>query len=352
MSLWSGLAGLKLLVDSVDLVPHTLAVSPQFERHTTVIRLGGAGTHGEGEEVSYDQVDQAAFRQAAIDWPRGEFDLESFSTALDTIDLFDRRPQQQANFDYRRWAVESAALDLALRQAGKTLPEVFERCPAPVRFVASTGLGQPPSLEPIERVTRRVSGMRFKLDANSGWSQEWVDRLAAMDLVDIVDLKGAYRGTPVDTPADAALYRRVAESLPATLLEDPAWTEETAHALEPYHQRISWDAPIHGVADIEALPFQPRVLNIKPSRFGKISKLCEAYEYCDRHGIAMYGGGQFELNVGRVQIQTLAAMFHADASNDVAPVDYHQAEAHERLPATPLTPRLSRGNAGFAIEWQ
>jgi hypothetical protein len=35
----------------------------------------------------------------------------------------------------RNWAFESAALDLALRQAGLGLPEALGRSPAPVRFV-------------------------------------------------------------------------------------------------------------------------------------------------------------------------------------------------------------------------
>ena len=33
---------------------------------------------------------------------------------------------------------------------------------------------------------------------------------------------------------------------------------------------------------------------------------------------------------------------------DVAPVDYHSAAAHERLPASPLVP-LQHGDAGFSI---
>ena len=335
--MWSALAPLNVSIDTVDLVPHVLPMAA-FARHTTVVRLTGDGLHGHGEDVAYDKVDQDAFRRSTIDWPTGEFDLASYSQALDGVALFEREPQQQAYLDYRRWAVESAALDLALRQAGRSLAEVLGRSPAPVRFVASTGLGNPPSFDAVDRVRRRAPDSRFKLDANPGWSQEFLERLAAMDVVDVIDLKGAYKGTPVDTPPDAKLYRRVAETLPTAFIEDPAWTEETAAVLEPHRARITWDAPIHSVADIEALPFQPRVVNIKPSRFGKLETLGEVYEYCGRHGIGMYGGGQFELSVGRAQIQALASLFHAAASNDVAPTEYHQSERHETLPASPLAP--------------
>jgi hypothetical protein len=47
--------------------------------------------------------------------------------------------------------------------------------------------------------------------------------------------------------------------------------------------------------------------------------LFAAYDYCEAHDIGAYGGGQFELGVGRDQIQLLAALFHPATPNDVAP---------------------------------
>ena len=82
---------------------------------------------------------------------------------------------------------------------------------------------------------------------------------------------------------------------------------------------MSWDAPIHRVDDILALARPPRIINIKPVRFGSLRALCAAYDYCETHGIAMYGGGFFELGPGRGQIQYLASLFHPDAPNDVSP---------------------------------
>ena len=82
--------------------------------------------------------------------------------------------------------------------------------------------------------------------------------------------------------------------------------------------------------EIEALPFPPRWLNIKPSRFGSVSELFATYDYCVALDITMYGGGQFELSVGRGQIQTLASLFHADGPNDVAPLGYDGADRRAR----------------------
>src|SRR5581483_9251509 len=135
-----------------------------------------------------------------------------------------------------------------------------------------------------------------------------VQELAALEAVDTVDLKGAYRGTVVDQPADAELYRLVAEGFPSAWIEDPDLSSEAARrVLEPHHERITWDAIIHSVADIQALPFPPRGMNVKPSRFGSLRALFDAHDYCREHGMTVYGGGQFELGPGRGQIQCLAS---------------------------------------------
>jgi hypothetical protein len=52
-----------------------------------------------------------------------------------------------------------------------------------------------------------------------------------------------------------------------------------------------------------------------------------------------------ELGVGRGQIELLAALFHPDAPNDVAPGAYNEDDPSEPLPASPLAPRPE--TAGF-----
>jgi len=76
-------------------------------------------------------------------------------------------------------------------------------------------------------------------------------------------------------------------------------------------------------------------MNIKPSRFGPLRELFAAYEHCAAEGIAMYGGGQFELGPGRGQIQYLASLFHPAGPNDVAPVAFNVGVA-AGLPESPL----------------
>jgi hypothetical protein len=252
------------------------------------------------------------------------------------LPLFDAEPAQHAYYNYRRWGSESAALDLALRQAGTSLGDAIGRTSRPVSFVVSGGLGDPPSTERFHEWLALYPTLRFKLDANSSWTEELISELAATGAVDSIDFKGQYRGTVVDTPPDAALYTRVAEGLPSAWLEDPALTDETRPVLEPHRDRVTWDAIIHSVDDIEALPWAPKTVNVKPSRFGSVERLFAAYDYCGARGIGAYGGGQWELGIGRGHIQLLAALNHPDTPNDVAPREYN-LDPQPGLRSSPLT---------------
>ena len=144
------------------------------------------------------------------------------------------------------------------------------------------------------------------------------------------------------------LYRRVLEAFPDAWIEDPdIVTAETAAALADVHDRITWDAPIHSIDDIEALPFAPRMVNLKPSRIGGLKKLCDTYDYCAERGIGAYGGGQFELGPGRGQAQYLASLFHADTPNDLAPVGYNENEPGPGCPPA----RCRRRPAPSGFRW-
>jgi L-alanine-DL-glutamate epimerase-like enolase superfamily enzyme len=342
MSTWELLARLRVRIEEVELEGLQADVSSAFQRKSTVIHLRGAGEEGVGEDVTYDALDHEILQRHGPGFElAGEFTLESLGEHLAEQELFPRPPQREVSARYRRWAYESAALDLALRQAGSALHEVLEREPAPVRFVVSLRLGEPPSVDPVRRRLERYPGLRFKLDPTSSWDEQLIGELVATEAVDSVDFKAFYTGTVVDQPADPVLYGRVVEAFPEAWIEDPAITPETEAVLAPARERLSWDAPIHSIADIEALPYPPRMVNIKPSRLGGLQNLLEAYDYCAERGIGNYGGGQFELGVGRGQIQYLASLFHADAPNDVAPTGFNLPDTPAGLPASPLAPAPS-----------
>ncbi|HVS84675.1 MAG TPA: hypothetical protein VHD91_03500, partial [Gaiellaceae bacterium] len=115
-------------------------------------------------------------------------------------------------------------------------------------------------------------------------------------------------------------------------------------ALAGAEDRLSFDAPVHSLADLDGLPLAPRWLNVKPSRFGTVRSLLETIEAAEQRGIRMYGGGQYELGPGRLQIQRLAGVFYPDGPNDVAPSVYNEGGPRPGLPQSPLAPR---GGVGF-----
>jgi hypothetical protein len=315
MSLWDEVRHLPLHVDGYYLEPLEREVARGFTLRRTVVVLHGRGEEGRGEEVDYDPRTQETFQADEGKLPfAGEHTLESFSLL------------QAGQTEYRRWAFESAALDLALRQAGLALAEAVGREAQPLRFVVSTRTANVPGWLEL------YPDLHFKLDPDRDWTDEVIARLRN---VETVDFKGVYRYA-FGMPPDAELYARVAEAFPGAWIEDPALTPETSRALEPHRGRITWDAAIHEWSDVEALPFRPRCLNCKPSRFGSVRRLFDFYDACEREGIALYGGGQFELGPGRGQIQLLASLFHADAPNDVAPGGYNAASPVEGLPPSPL----------------
>ena len=108
------------------------------------------------------------------------------------------------------------------------------------------------------------------------------------------------------------------------------------------------DFPIHSVADIDALPFPPRMVNLKPSRIGSLRELCATYDLCAERGIGAYSGGQTELGVGRGQAQYLSAIFHPRRAQRPRPRGLQPARPAPRPPAQPAHRRVQR--AGLSLE--
>jgi hypothetical protein len=345
MALYDQLRDRPLTVEGFDLTRHEMDTSAGFTRVSTVVELHGPDAVGRGEDVTYETADhdrlQSAHESGDLDWDlAGSDTVDSFSAALSEVDLFPEPPERDVFRHYRRWALESAALDLALRQADTNLGAALDRTYDPVRFVVSTRLdtGGDPTADRVRDWLAVDPTLEFKLDPTSEWGRGLVDELATTGQVRILDFKNYYEGTEVDAKPDPDLYRRAVEAFPDAVLEDAKLTDETRDALAGVHDRLSWDYPVTGVESVRALPVEPSWLNIKPSRFGTVESLLETVEYCLAGEITMYGGGQYELAVGRDHLHALASLFYPDSPNDVAPRAYNVPDPHSDVPASPLAP--------------
>jgi rRNA maturation protein Nop10 len=265
---WASLKDLPLRIEAYEL-ERLSSTNYAFERVTTRIRLLGGGAEGRSEDVSPFEHEEDTLHVLRPELPlAGEWTLESFCDHLAKLDQWPVPPRFDPARRWRNWAFESAALDLALNQAGRPLHEVLRREPQPLRFVNSLGLGDPPTFDPIRRRLEHHPELRFKLDVTPAWTPELMAQVAATGAVEIVDFKGHYGLDLGEMPALLAMYERAIETFPDALLEDAHDLPEVTAMLAPHTHRISYDAPIYTVESLDATPFPPAAVNIKPCRVG------------------------------------------------------------------------------------
>ncbi|MBJ7249768.1 MAG: hypothetical protein JHC83_11195, partial [Thermoleophilia bacterium] len=103
------LAALPLVLDGLDLEVLEQPIAIGGVRHTTVVHLKGGGLKGVGEDVTFQDDDRLSTLPTEALW-RGVTTLGDVWDRLDQTDLFDRPPRYEVVRNYRRWAIEAAAL--------------------------------------------------------------------------------------------------------------------------------------------------------------------------------------------------------------------------------------------------
>ena len=135
MSTYQSLSELPVQIDSYMLETLRFSPSPEFERLTTVIQISHDGLTGNGEDVTYEGLDAIALADAGsyLDLT-GPQTIGEFCDLMGKTDLFPVPPEREVSRNYRRWAFESAALDLALKQADTDLATVTRPGAHPAHF--------------------------------------------------------------------------------------------------------------------------------------------------------------------------------------------------------------------------
>ena len=115
--------------------------------------------------------------------------------------------------------------------------------------------------------------------------------------------------------------------------------DETKPILDPVADRVTWDAPIHSVADIQARSPGRRRWSTSSRRASARSGRCSPpTTTATRTGSARTAAASGSSVPGRGHIQYLASLFHPDTPNDVAPSGYNTAGTEPGLPSSPLEP--------------
>ena len=338
MALYDAVSELPLEIDSYELERLEHVVSPEFTRVTTLVHLRGGGEEGIGEDVTYTSTDHPPPADLPL---AGSHALDSFSQLLDRLTLFTEEPQMQASHDYRRWAFESAALDLALRQAGRSLAEAVGREPRPVTFVTSRRLVDPPSADQLRALARAVSDSPLqarpdeRLDGRARRRARG-DRSRRLGRPQ-GPVRGHSRRPAAGSGALPARRRRRSRRLgrgPGRHRRDAA---DPRAARRAHH--LGRADPLragHREPPVAAAHDQHQAVALR-ERQAALRRL----RLLRRPRHQPYGGGQWELGPGRGHIQYLASLFHPDTPNDVAPGGYNAREPQPGLPTSPLEPQVA-----------
>ena len=206
-----------------------------FTRPSTVIHLRGEGQEGVGEDVVYTVLDHIAHRDAGpVHDLTGPRTLGEACDLIGGLDLFPGAPPEyEASRHYRRWAYESAALDLALRQSGLAALGGGRARPAPAEL-RLLDPARRASARTVQRSTpsRSASGSRSTRARVQARPRERLGRGA--DRGDhragagpSARPEGPLQGHPGRRRDRPELYRAVAEAFPEAYIEDPDLNDET-----------------------------------------------------------------------------------------------------------------------------
>jgi o-succinylbenzoate synthase len=146
------------------------------------------------------------------------------------------------------------------------------------------------------RAAREELGAEAPLmaDANNAYTLDDIDRLAALDALDLMMIEQPLAWD--DLVRHAELQRR---------LETPVCLDETITSLDR-------------AIDMHTLG-AGRIINIKPGRVGGFGSSIAIHDYCQQHGTPVWCGGMLESGVGRAYNVALASLPNFTKPGDVSP---------------------------------
>jgi O-succinylbenzoate synthase len=146
------------------------------------------------------------------------------------------------------------------------------------------------------RAAREELGAEAPLmaDANNAYTLDDIDRLAALDALDLMMIEQPLAWD--DLVRHAELQRRLAT---------PVCLDETITSLDR-------------AIDMHTLG-AGRIINIKPGRVGGFGSSIAIHDYCQQHGTPVWCGGMLESGVGRAYNVALASLPNFTKPGDVSP---------------------------------
>lgn len=321
------LSALSIAIDDLQVERGSIPMPDYYAaaRPTGIAVLHGRGLAGHGECVAWTPAEQAEFAAACDRLVLPTAATVGGISALVAADLDD---------PYHRAAVEGAAIDLALRQAGSN-PFALAGAPArAVAFCRSIGRVDDPETA-VAAVLRLDRDARIKIDVpDEGWPPATWATLGGTRRVVVVDFK---RGSHPDQ------VRLAHAAIPNAWIEDPPAEAITLDPRGSWRERVALDGYVLSAIDLDDPEIPPAAVNVKAPRVGGWIEALHCLETCRRRRLHAYIGGMFEVGPGRGQARVLASLFTADSWNDLAPLPVGPAHA-----GAPSPTELSDRYTGFA----
>ena len=334
-------------IESYELTGHDREFG-DFTRPSTVVHLRGDGQEGIGEDVVYTcSTTSPTATPARCSTSPAPTTLGEACELLGELDLFPARRRST-----RRRATTAAGPTSRRRSTSPCArtgsPSGRSSSATPSRFASSARPGSAASAthahkSSTEAIRKRLDAypdLEFKLDPENDWDAELIDEIAGLAPVRVLDLKGMYRGTPGRRRHRPRALPRGRRDVSRRLPRGPRHQRRDRARCS---SRTPTGSP--GTRRCTRSPTSRRWRARRSTRSPRGSARCgscwRSTSTASANGIAIYGGGQGELECGRGQIQYLASLFHADTPNDVAPSGYNDPAVPAGMPTSPMDPAQS-----------
>lgn len=137
-------------------------------------------------------------------------------------------------------------------------------------------------------------GAHLMADANNAYTLDDIDRLAALDPLELMMIEQPLAWD--DLTRHATLQRR---------LRTPLCLDESITSLARAQDMVTLDAG--------------RIINVKPGRVGGFAPSIAIHDYCEEHAIPVWCGGMLESGIGRAYNVALASLPNFTLPGDLSP---------------------------------
>lgn len=294
--------------------PHAAAHGTETHRHSIIVRWEtGEGPGGWGECATLSEPGYAP------EWTAGAWMiLHDYVVPA----VLAGRPPGVLGHPMATGALADAALDAALRLAGRSLVEALGGSIRPLPTTAVLGIRDGPAalLAAVDRaVGQGASLVKVKLPADGDLAAAYVVREVFPDLALAADANG---GLDLDVPGRLAAVDRLGlEYLEQPLAPDElvATAELAAAADTPIALDESLTSP--GAARTALALGAAAVLNVKPGRLGGVAAAADVVALAAEAGVDAFVGGLFETGIGRAGALAVAALPGCTLPTDLGPSD-------------------------------